>query len=368
MMRLMKFPRGLLAILVLLFILVYPNASRAQKQTAVIRIGLPSAVASNGKPAGTLLTELTNKFLHQQLDPIGAKYQWIYVGSSAGPGINEAFASGAIDFAYYGDLPAIVGLAGGLKYKLIVPGTRGNDSYLIVSPNSTAKSISDLKGERVAIHHGRPWNLAFARLLLDNSLSENDFHIFNLTPADSDAALASQNIDAVYAPEGYLLEERGVGKIIWSTRPEPLDWKYTAELWVADSFASKYPDVTERIAKAYVQLAYYISRPEHREEILRASVAAGTSYQVLVKEYTGIPLKNHWVPLVDPFLREHYRYAVTYSLKTKLIRRELSVDDIIDSRFDQQALKDLQLTNYWPPAAAPGGIPQAASGQARAAK
>jgi sulfonate transport system substrate-binding protein len=274
--------------------------------------------------------------------------------ASAGPGINEAWASGSIDFAYYGDFPAIVGLAGGLKFKLIEPGVRGTDSYLIVPANSAAKSIDDLRGTRLAIHKGRLWNLAFARLLLANHLQETDFQLFDLNPVDGDAALAAHNIDALYGSDGYLLEERGVGKIIWSTRHQPFDWKSTAELWVTDSFARQYPDLTEKVAKAYVLVAYYISIPEHRDEILHASVTAGQPYDAVLKQYEGTPLKDHWVAAFDPFIVAHYRNSIAYALKAKLIRRDLSVEEFIDERFNQAALRELKLEHYWTPLDAQG--------------
>lgn len=319
----------------------------AQANPAVIRIGLPAAISSNGRPT-LLSTYITDRYLKEQLGPSGPRVQWIGI-SSAGPGINEAWAAGLIDFAYYGDFPAIVGHAGGLQFKLIMPGTRGSDSFLVVPPDSTAKSINDLKGKRLAIHKGRPWNLAFARLLMTNGLKESDFQIFDLDPLDGDAALATRSIDALYSTDGYLLEEKKLGKIIWSTREKPLDWKSTAELWVSDSFAKRYPDITEKVTKAYVQTWYYVSLPEHRDEILRNSSSASSPYEVVVMLYDGIELKNRWVPIFDPFIREHYKDAIAYALQARLIRTRFSADDLIEPRFDTQALKDLKLENYWIP-------------------
>jgi sulfonate transport system substrate-binding protein len=338
------------------------TANPAPAGPAAVRIGLPSALGPNGRQTGALMVGLTGGFLNKELGTGGPSIEWVNIGS-AGPGINEAFAGGSIDFAYYGDFPAIIGLAGGLKFKLIVPGTRGNDSYLVVPPNSTARSISELKGKRLAIHKGRPWNLAFARLLAANNLQEDEFQIFNLNPSDGDAALASHNLDAMYSTDGYLAEDRGFGKIIWSTRTAPLDWRYTAELWVTDSFADQYPEITGRVAKAYVETAYYISKPQHRDEILHDVISASAPYDVVLREYQGVPLKAHWVPVIDPFIRDHYRQAIGYALQARLIRKNLTADDFIDDRFDSQALKELNLQNYWPPVDG-GGKPITGSLQA----
>jgi ABC-type nitrate/sulfonate/bicarbonate transport system substrate-binding protein len=82
-----------------------------------------------------------------------------------GPIINEGFASGTIDIASYGDLPSIIANAAGVRTELIVPSGRGSDTHLLVPPDSSAQSILDLKGKRIAIHRGRPWELPFSRLI-----------------------------------------------------------------------------------------------------------------------------------------------------------------------------------------------------------
>jgi len=94
-----------------------------QTKAAVIRIGLPAALTANGKPSNLLSTDITARYLKEQLGQDAPRIEWIGI-ASAGPGINEAWASGAVDFAYYGDFPAIIGHAGGLQFKLIMPGTR----------------------------------------------------------------------------------------------------------------------------------------------------------------------------------------------------------------------------------------------------
>ena len=77
--------------------------------------------------------------------------------AAVGTLVNEAFTNGSIDFAGYGDLPSVVVNASGTHTRLIVPGGVGSNTYLVVPAGSTAKSIVDLKGKRIALNRGRPW-------------------------------------------------------------------------------------------------------------------------------------------------------------------------------------------------------------------
>jgi sulfonate transport system substrate-binding protein len=314
----------------------------------VIRIGIPGILntAGNGEPIKILYETVPDRFLQHEFSPDHVRIEWDLV-PSGGPGLNEALASRAVDFVYYGDFPAIIGKAEGIDTKLVLPGSRGTNSYLVVTPDSTATSIDDLRGKRVTFTRGRPNQLAFDRLATASGLSESDFQVFNMTAVDGDAALASHNVDAVFGAEGYLLEKKRIGKIIWSTRDKPLDWKFTADLFVRASFSDQYPDATARVVKAFVQTSYYVSLPENREEVLHEMTFGYMPYDVVMQEYRDLPLKNWMVPLFDPFFRAHYQHVLDYMLKAKLIRKGFSVDDWLDSRFADAALKDLKLQHYW---------------------
>jgi len=80
---------------------------------------------------------------------------------------------------------------------------------------------------------GRPWVLALTRLVESNGLKLSDFQLYNLVMPDGDAAVAAHSVDATYTLDGLQVQAQGGGKIIWSTRDAPLDWKFTAELFGA---------------------------------------------------------------------------------------------------------------------------------------
>lgn len=290
-------------------------------------------------------------WLKRELEKYGVKLTWVPVtGQSVGATVNEGFASNSIDFAAYGDLPSIILNAGGVDTRIIVPGGRGNNVYLVVPVNSSAKNIVDLKGKRIALHRGRPWEVAFARLAAANGLKLADFKLTNLNPGAGAAALAAGNVDAfVTISDAYLLEDKNVGKIIWSTKTTHQDWKMRAEVWGSKAFIDQYPLVTQIVATAYVKAAYWSSQDANFDAYLQIAHVNGQPENVFRREYANdsVSWKQRWSPLFDEFVSDHYRYASAYSRQVKLIRKDLDSTQLFDPRFVKVALTELKLNDYW---------------------
>ncbi|MBC9248884.1 nitrate ABC transporter substrate-binding protein [Pseudomonas alcaligenes] len=294
-----------------------------------------------------------DKWLEQELAKRNIKLQWVPAATaSVGTFVNEEFANKRIDFAFYGDLPSIIANASGVSTKLIAPGGSGNHVYLVVPNGSSAQSIADLKGKRIALHRGRPWELSFAKLIEANQLGFDDFRIFNLNPQAGGAALSAGRVDAFFTlSDAFLLEDKQVGKIIWSSKQAPLDWKMRAELWGASDFVAQQPELTQLVVTAYLKAAYWSAQDANQDTYQNYLAQSGQPLSVLQREAAGEPWSNHFTPLYDQALKQHYIDGIAYSQKAKLIRGEVKVDELLEPRFVEQGLKDLQLQHYWPDSA-----------------
>ncbi|MDR2636802.1 MAG: ABC transporter substrate-binding protein [Zoogloeaceae bacterium] len=288
--------------------------------------------------------------LKADLQKLGVELQWTLVPTQGvAATINEAFANGSIDFASYGDLPSVILNAGGVDTVIVGPGGNGLNVYLIVPLHSTVKSIRDLKGKRIALHRGRPWELSFARLLAANGLKLSDFKIKNLNPQSGAAALASGDVDAlVTLSDIFTLVDKGIGRILWSTKEPGQNWKIRTELWGRKSFVNSHPGVTQALVNAHVRAAHWISREENFEEFLTLAARSGQSETFVRKEYETdiVPWRARFNPLYDGVL-EHYRNVVAYSKSSGLIRREFDADRLLEPRFIEHALRELNLQEYW---------------------
>src|SRR5688572_5230504 len=60
-------------------------------------------------------------WLERELKKRGIALEWLPVAGDTGPVINEAFASGRIQFASYGDLPSLILNAAGVRTQMVLP-------------------------------------------------------------------------------------------------------------------------------------------------------------------------------------------------------------------------------------------------------
>lgn len=345
----MKFSRFLLSPLLMLGLLAN-SASYAAEPLKTVRIATV-AYSNAGKITFNGPTYLMDKdpWLKEQLAQRGVELQWVPAATaSVGTFVNEEFANKRIDFAFYGDLPSIILNASGVATQLIAAGGIGNNVYLVVPPDSTATSIDDLKSKRVALHRGRPWELSFAKLLESRNLAFDDFRLFNLTPQAGGAALSAGRIDGLFTlSDAFLLEDKKVGKIIWSSKQAPLDWKMRAELFGAKDFIAQNPEITQLVVDAYLKALKWASQDEHKAEYIALLSQSGQPQSVLLREVQGEAWKDHFSPLINATLRQHYADGIAYSLQSKLIRKDVNVDNLLDDRFVKQGLKNLNLTEEW---------------------
>jgi sulfonate transport system substrate-binding protein len=344
---------ALAALLVVALLLGFHFRERKEALPRTVRIAFVGTVSKGGKPeltgASALIAE--QGFLESELEKRGVALQWVPMPNAAvGPMTNEAFANGGIDFANYSELPSIIANANGIRTKLIVPSGRGGDTFLVVPAGSTAQSIHDLVGKRIAVHKGRPWELPFIRLLDSIGRSYEDFEILNLNPETGVAALVANKIDGlVITTTAYQLEERKVARIVWSTVGKPLDWKTLGGLWVKAEFAEAYPELTQLVTTAYVKANYWSSQEENRPAMVELAARLGTPKSVIERDYStsDVTWKERWSPLFDETLFSHYKTAIAYAVEKGIIAEAFDFRESSDPRFVERAISDLGLTGYW---------------------
>ena len=340
------------AVLALLFCLpgvVNADVAVQPKVLRIATVAFPygSTTVFSGAP-GILEKE---GWLADELKRQGVRLEWVPVSpQSVAATINEAFANHSIDFDDYGDLPSIILNAGGISTRVLAGGGRGSNVYLIVPSNSTASSILDLKGKRIALHRGRPWEITFARLAAANGLKLSDFRILNLNPQAGAAAIAAGNADAIVTLfDGFPLVDKGIGKIIWSTKRSGQEWKMRAELWGAAEFMEKYPALTQAVVSAHVRAAHWASQEKNFDEYLKLTARAGQPESFTRREYLedSVSWKDRWSPLLDDTVVDHYRYTTNYSRESGIIRGDLDSARLFEPKFLDAALKELHLESYW---------------------
>jgi sulfonate transport system substrate-binding protein len=166
--------------------------------------------------------------------------------------------------------------------------------------------------------------------------------------------LSAGRVDGFFTlSDAYLLEDKKVGKIIWSSKQAPLDWKMRAELFGASDFVKQQPEITPLVVDAYLKASQWIAQEQNKDEYIKYLTQSGQPESVLLREVQGEPWAAHVNPLIDATLRQQYRDGIAYSLKAKLIRNDITVNDLLDDRFVDQGVKDLKLQGIWTPLSRP---------------
>ncbi len=333
--------------------LTVSGAHSAETDPKVVRIATV-AYNLNGKTHYLGSTELASETgLDEALAKRGVKLEWVPAATAmVGPIVNEAFANKSIDFAAYGDLPPIILNGSKPRVQLVAPWGRSGNSYLVVPANSTAKNIADLKGKRIALHRGRPWEIPFANLVQKNGFKLTDFKIVNVNPQVGAAALASGSVDAFFSlSDAYNLVDKGVGKIIWSTKNAPPDWKLMGGLWARNDFVKEHPELTQAIVTSFIKANHWAAQEAHKETYLKDYASLVQPESVVRRDYEddSVSWRDRWSPLYDQALVDHYKRAASYARESGLIRNDIDIQQLLNSSFVDKALKELNLETFWAP-------------------
>ena len=339
----------LAAALLAMFTWLGCSLAYAQSEKNVLRIAT-TAFSEGGKASisGTPYRVQQEGWLEQELAKRGIALEWFAVTGDTGATMNEAFASGRIQFASYGDLPSVILNAGGVRTQVVVPAGRGTDMFLMVPPNSSAQSIADLKGKKISVHRGRPWELGLLHLIEDNKLSPKDFKLVNMDIKPGTAALATGAVDAIFLIGAYPIEDKGIGKIIWSSKGRP-DRKMRAELWAKKDYIQANPDVTDLVVTAWLKAQYWASQDANREAVIKDGTRSGVPESVVRRSYDDPSLswKDRFNPSYDEVVYRHYRGVLDFARNQKLIAKDLQAEELLEPRYVRAALKKLELSNYW---------------------
>ena len=114
-------PLRLLRSLLIASLVALPAAAAHADQPATIRIGVAQQGAGDPPTFGgsSAATVQLQQLIEKDFAADGIKVQWLFF-KGAGPAVNEAIANKAIDFAYQGDLPAVLARSNGIKTHLLL--------------------------------------------------------------------------------------------------------------------------------------------------------------------------------------------------------------------------------------------------------
>ena len=125
------------------------------------------------------------------------KYKISWSQFTSGPPILEAINAGSVDIGAVGNAPPVFSAAAGAKIKVVAVNEKGvGGQAIVVPPNSTLRTVADLKGRTVAVAKGSSANYHLLAALKKAGLAFTDVKPQYLQPPDALAALSAGKVDA----------------------------------------------------------------------------------------------------------------------------------------------------------------------------
>lgn len=204
---------------------------------------------------------------------------------SAGPAVNEALASGAIDVGFIGDMPSVTLAAAGAPITVVARQSvfRG---AIVASGASGMTKLADLRGRKLYGPVGTGIYLAAMAMLKDAGLVPGkDVEVVNMGFADLADALRSGKIEALFVwdPWVALFESRDLVKVLGA------DNSLTMVTTMRSDFLKNNAGAAERFLRAQKEaLVFAATHPEVANKWFVEPDAAKTLPIEIVQRATAV--------------------------------------------------------------------------------
>jgi len=258
----------------------------------------------------------------------GTTVSWL--SFQAGPPMNEAFAARQLDITVYGDTPALIGRAAGLRIRAVGVGSSGWDSAAaVVRKDSPITSVQDLKGRKVATQKGTTLHNLLVAVLQEAGLKTSDIQFVNLPIGELGGVLINGDVDASVAGEPVLtrLELDGTIRVLRNGKGLK---NSIVPIVAREEYADGHKAEVAAFLRAYRRAARFIvENPDEAAALLTAEInqsAAVIKASVAKFDYDPVFRPEHIAAVKDTevFLRDQ-----------GLIRTPVDVDAFIDTSFGQ---------------------------------
>lgn len=292
-------------------------AAAIPSQAAELRIGFQksSALHTLQKADGSL---------EKKLKELDVTVKWVEF--PAGPQLLEGLNVGAVDVGYVGEAPPIFAQAAGAQFVYI-----GNDpaspaaEAILVQKDSPIKSVSDLKGKKVALNKGSNVHYLLAKLVEKAGLKLTDLDVRYLPPADARAAFESNSVDAwvIWDPFAAAAEKQLGARVLANGEGVVNNYQY----YLAQrDYAKKNPQVIEALFAASVEKGAWVKANVKEAAAL---IAPLQGLPVEVVELTLNRQELNVTAITPQTAADQQKIADTF-FNLKLIPKAIKVQDAVN--------------------------------------
>ena len=267
----------------------------------------------------------------------GTTIKWVY---SAGSSNALNFLQGnAVDFGSTAGSAALLSRANGNPIKAVYIYEQPEWTALVVARDSTAKDITDLKGNKIAAQKGTDPYFFLLRTLKGAGLSQTDIQYVNLPHADGRTAVERGQVDAWAGLDPHMAasELQAGSKLIYRNK----EFNTYGFLNAREEFLRKYPQTTKKVIELYERAKKWIvDDPDKAAQILAddaqitLDVAKRELYERMNFKTSGVPGEAHIAVLkaVVPII-------IAEQLANPGANVDKAVTDLVDGTYAKAVIK-----------------------------
>lgn len=325
------------------------------EQVIRISIGTQDQVINTAVGGATVRElELLEKHLPTDGKYANVEYDIQWSSYTSGPPITNKMATDQIDIGIMGDFPLVANLikfqqevqnADSIFIGTLAYSPTGAGNAVVVSPNSPAKSLADLKGQIISVPFGSAAHGMVLKALRDAGLNpETDVQLVSESPELGGSSLRTGQIaaHADFVPFGELFSFRGFARKIYDGAQTGVPTLHG--IVVRSDFAQEHPELVVAYLKAVLEANQLFQ--ENPEEIATQI----ESWSGIDKEVVYMFLGPSGLQLLDPTIRETQIKALENSLATLDSMGKLpdsvapnQIGSWIDESYLNQAIAEMDL-------------------------
>ncbi|WP_253270856.1 sulfonate ABC transporter substrate-binding protein [Geobacillus thermocatenulatus] len=213
-------------------------------------------------------------YLEKQLQKHGTQVKWFEFPS--GPPLLEALNAGQIDVGYVGGAPAVLAQANPTSQLTYLAYEPEVARAIIVPKTSSIRTVTDLKGKKVAFGKGSSAHYTLLTALETAGLTLNDITPVYLQPSEARTAFERGDVDAWVIWDPFLAdaEVNGGARVLIDAKGLPKQYGFIVG---RKEYVKQYPDAVQTVIDQLNKVHQEIhSSPEEAAQLLAKETKIGT--------------------------------------------------------------------------------------------
>lgn len=270
-------------------------------------------------------------WMEEEFKPDGTTIKWVF--SQGSNNSLEFINSGSSDFASTSGISALVARSNGFPIKMVYMLNTNEASALMVPKESTAKSLSDLKGMKIAATKGTDPFFFLLRALNANGMKRSDIEHVHLQHPEGLQAMLRGSVQGWAGLDPHM----GAGEVNSGIRPLYRNAAFSSyvPLNTTENFINNHPKALERVLKTFEKARLWmIANPDETAKIMSEE-----SKQTLSVIKQVLTRSDFTKPIPEAVHVDTVRATIPILVEEDIIKRGVDANAVLDTLVDTSIAK-----------------------------